>query len=79
MAARHPARQAGVLCSASSGVGVHDGSTRLLVMLVTPAQRLLLPRDGDRIAHGLAGRRDYQIEPPIAEADDDLAWLRIEG
>ena len=34
----------------------------------------LLARNGDRIADGLAGRGD-EVEPPVAEADDDLAWL----
>src|SRR5581483_3393224 len=73
MAARHPARQARIL-------GDHGGRRRpgridaLVGHLRHAFPAALLARDGNRVADGLARRRD-EVEPPIREADDNLTLL----
>ena len=75
MAARHPARQAGVLrqhrrCRRPRRIDALAG------YLGHTCPAILLPRDGDRVAYRLAGLR-YEIKPAIAEADDDLAGCEL--
>ena len=79
MAARHPPRQAGVLCQhdRSRGPGRVDP---LLAHIRDALPAALLARDGNRIADRLPGLGD-EIEFAIAETDDDLALgeLRAES
>ncbi len=75
MAARHPARQARIL--GDHGRRRRPGRVDALLRDARYAgPAALFARDRDRVADGLAGRRD-EVQPAVAEADDDLALLVV--